>query len=194
MTCELGSEVVCHPIDTFTTQQNDNDILSALLRTSLLRSTCPVVHTDVLRTISATQQANSLRNVVTPAPPSRDFFDFRRISAVCLPPMTYAPTDTVCGGAVQLKRNYVHYSATNVAAASAASLLWVHPSEACDAATGPHSRFHGSSLIESRRYTFASTAAAGSAAAYGCETHVAGGAHHMRLRAYGRRDVMRPHR
>ena len=77
MTCELGSEVVCHPIDTFTTQQNDNDILSALLRTSLLRSTCPVVHTDVLRTISATQQANSLRNVVTPAPPSRDFFDVR---------------------------------------------------------------------------------------------------------------------
>ncbi|WP_269146540.1 hypothetical protein [Propionimicrobium lymphophilum] len=42
-----------------------------------MRSTCPVVHTDVLRTISATQQANSLRNVVTPAPPSRDFFDFR---------------------------------------------------------------------------------------------------------------------
>jgi len=89
MTCELGSEVVCHPIDTFTTQQNDNDILSALLRTSLLRSTCPVVHTDVLRTISATQQANSLRNVVTPAPPSRDFFDFRWISAVYPPPMTY---------------------------------------------------------------------------------------------------------
>ena len=88
MTCELGSEVVCHPIDTFTTQQNDNDILSALLRTSLLRSTCPVVHTDVLRTISATQQANSLRNVVTLAPPSRDFFAFRRISAVCPPPMT----------------------------------------------------------------------------------------------------------
>ena len=88
MTCELGSEVVCHPITTFTTQQNDNDILSALLRTSLLRSTCPVVHTDVLRTISATQQANSLRNVVTLAPPSRDFFAFRRISAVCPPPMT----------------------------------------------------------------------------------------------------------
>lgn len=76
MTCELGSEVVCHPIDTFTTQQNDNDILSALLRTSLLRSTCPVVHTDVLRTISATQQANSLRNVVTPAPPSPRFLRF----------------------------------------------------------------------------------------------------------------------
>ena len=77
MTCELGSEVVCHPIDTFTAQQNDNDILPALLRASLLRSTCAAVHTDVLRTISATQQANSLRNVVTPAPPSRDFFDFR---------------------------------------------------------------------------------------------------------------------
>ena len=54
MTCELGSEVVCHPIDTFTAQQNDNDILPALLRASLLRSTCAAVHTDVLRTISAT--------------------------------------------------------------------------------------------------------------------------------------------
>jgi len=61
----LGSEVVCHPIDTFTTQQNDNDILSALLRTSLLRSTRAIVPADVLRNISATQQANSLHNVVT---------------------------------------------------------------------------------------------------------------------------------
>ena len=53
------------PIDTFTTQQNDNDILSALLRTSLLRSTRAIVPADVLRNISATQQANSLHNVVT---------------------------------------------------------------------------------------------------------------------------------
>ena len=88
MTCESGNKVARHSIDTFTAQQNDNDILPALLRASLLRSTCPVVHTDVLRTISATQQANSLRNVVTLAPPSRDFFAFRRISAVCPPPMT----------------------------------------------------------------------------------------------------------
>ena len=82
MTRELGSEVACHPIDTFTAQQNVAVILQALLRTSLLRSTCTVLHTDVLRTLSATQQANSLRNVVTPAPPSRDFFDFRRIRAI----------------------------------------------------------------------------------------------------------------
>ena len=82
MTRELGNKVARQSIDTLTAQQNDNDILPALLRASLLHSTCTVVHADVLRTISATQQANSLRNVVTPAPPSRDFFDFRRISAV----------------------------------------------------------------------------------------------------------------
>ncbi len=65
MTCELGSEVVCHPIDTFTAQQNDTVILPALLRTSFLRSTRAIVPADVLRNISATQQANSLHNVVT---------------------------------------------------------------------------------------------------------------------------------
>lgn len=65
MTCELGSEVACHPIDTFTAQQNDTVILPALLRTSFLRSTRAIVPADVLRNISATQQANSLRNVVT---------------------------------------------------------------------------------------------------------------------------------
>ena len=54
MTCALGSEVACHRIGTFTAQQNDNDILPALLRASLLHSTCTVVHADVLRTISAT--------------------------------------------------------------------------------------------------------------------------------------------
>ena len=54
MTPELGSEVACHRINTFTAQQNDTVILSALLRTSLLRSTCAVVHTDVLRTLFAT--------------------------------------------------------------------------------------------------------------------------------------------
>ena len=77
MTCALGSEVACHRIGTFTAQQNVAVILQALLLTSLLRSTRSIVPADVLRTISATQQANSLRNVVTPAPPSRDFFDFR---------------------------------------------------------------------------------------------------------------------
>ena len=54
MTCELGSEVVCHPIDTFTAQQNDTVILPALLRTSFLRSTRAIVPADVLRNISAT--------------------------------------------------------------------------------------------------------------------------------------------
>ena len=54
MTCELGSEVVCHPIDTFTAQQNDAVILQALLRASLLRSTRAVAPADVLRTLSAT--------------------------------------------------------------------------------------------------------------------------------------------
>lgn len=97
MTCELGSEVACHRIDTFTAQQNDTVILQALLRASLLRSTRAIVPADVLRTISATQQANSLRNVVTPAPPSRDFFGFRRISAVCPPPMTYDADGTLLG-------------------------------------------------------------------------------------------------
>lgn len=65
MTRELGSEVACHPIDTFTAQQNDTVILQALLRASLLRSTCAVVHTDALHILSATQQVNSLRSVVT---------------------------------------------------------------------------------------------------------------------------------
>ena len=65
MTRELGSEVACHPIDTFTAQQNVAVILQALLRTSLLRSTRAIVPADVLRNISATQQANSLHNVVT---------------------------------------------------------------------------------------------------------------------------------
>lgn len=77
MTRKSGNKVACHPIDTFTAQQNVAVILQALLRTSLLRSTCAIVPADILRTLSATQQANSLRNVVTPAPPSRDFFDFR---------------------------------------------------------------------------------------------------------------------
>jgi hypothetical protein len=54
MTRELGGEVACHPIDIFTAQQSDSDILPALLRASLLRSTCAAVHTDVLCTISAT--------------------------------------------------------------------------------------------------------------------------------------------
>ena len=65
MTCELGSEVVCHPIDTFTAQQDDNDILQVCVLACLLCSTCAVVHTDALRNISATQQAKSLHNVVT---------------------------------------------------------------------------------------------------------------------------------
>ncbi len=77
MTRKSGNKVACHPIDTFTAQQNVAVILQALLRTSLLRSTRAIVPADILRTLSATQQANSLRNVVTPAPPSRDFFDFR---------------------------------------------------------------------------------------------------------------------
>ena len=47
---------------------------------------------------------------------------------------------------------------------------------------------HKDEPIESRRYTFASTAAAGSAAACSCETHVAGGVSYMRWRAYGRRE------
>ncbi|WP_210400932.1 hypothetical protein, partial [Corynebacterium sp. HMSC034B08] len=54
MTCELGSEVVCHPIDTFTAQQDDNDILQVCVLACLLCSTCAVVHTDALRNISAT--------------------------------------------------------------------------------------------------------------------------------------------
>ena len=82
MTRELGNKVARQSIDTFAAQQNDTVILPALLRTSFLRSTRAIVPADVLRTISATQQANSLRNVVTPAPPSRDFFDFRRIRAI----------------------------------------------------------------------------------------------------------------
>lgn len=65
MTCESGNKVARHSIDTFTAQQNDNDILPALLRASLLRSTRAIVPADVLRNISATQQANSLHNVVT---------------------------------------------------------------------------------------------------------------------------------
>ena len=54
MTRELGTKVARQSIDTLTAQQNDNDILPALLRASLLHSTCTVVHADVLRTISAT--------------------------------------------------------------------------------------------------------------------------------------------
>ena len=97
MTCELGSEVVCHPIDTFTAQQDDNDILQVCVLACLLCSTCAVVHADVLCTISATEQANLLRSVVTLAPLSRDFFDFRQFSAVCPPPMTYEADDTLLG-------------------------------------------------------------------------------------------------
>jgi len=65
MTPELSSEVACHRINTFAAQQNVAVILPALLRVSLLRSTRAIVPADVLRNISATQQANSLRNVVT---------------------------------------------------------------------------------------------------------------------------------
>ena len=65
MTPELSSEVACHRINTFAAQQNVAVILQALLRTSLLRSTRAIVPADVLRNISATQQANSLHNVVT---------------------------------------------------------------------------------------------------------------------------------
>ncbi|WP_158408633.1 hypothetical protein [Lawsonella clevelandensis] len=54
MTRELGSEVACHPIDTFTAQQNDIVILPALLWASLLRNTRAFVPADVLRTLSAT--------------------------------------------------------------------------------------------------------------------------------------------
>lgn len=53
MTRKSGNKVVWQSINTFTAQQNDTVILSALLRTSLLRSTCAVVHTDVLRTLFA---------------------------------------------------------------------------------------------------------------------------------------------
>ena len=65
MTPELSSEVACHRINTFAAQQNVAVILPALLRVSLLRSTRAIVPADELRNISATQQANSLRNVVT---------------------------------------------------------------------------------------------------------------------------------
>ena len=65
MTRELGNKVARQSIDTFAAQQNDTVILPALLRTSFLRSTRAIVPADVLRNISATQQANSLHNVVT---------------------------------------------------------------------------------------------------------------------------------
>ena len=54
MTRELGSEVARKSIDTFTAQQNDNDILQVCVLACLLCSTCGVVQADVLRTISAT--------------------------------------------------------------------------------------------------------------------------------------------
>ena len=54
MTRKSGNKVAWQSIDTFTAQQNVAVILRALLRASLLRSTCTVVHADVLRTISAT--------------------------------------------------------------------------------------------------------------------------------------------
>ena len=46
--------MVRQSIDTFTAQQNVAVILPALLRASLLRSKCTVVHADMLRTLSAT--------------------------------------------------------------------------------------------------------------------------------------------
>lgn len=76
MTRKSGNKVARQSSNTFTAQQNDNDILSALLRTSLLRSTCTVVHADVLRILSATQQANSLRTVVTLGPTQPRFLRF----------------------------------------------------------------------------------------------------------------------
>lgn len=54
MTRTLGNKVARQSIDTFTAQQNDNDILRAYALACLLCSTCAVVHTDVLRTLSAT--------------------------------------------------------------------------------------------------------------------------------------------
>ena len=54
MARESGNKVARQSIDTFAAQQNGTVILPALLRTSLLRSTCAVVHADVLRTLSAT--------------------------------------------------------------------------------------------------------------------------------------------
>ena len=54
MTRELGGEMACQRIDTFTAQQNDNDILRAYALACLLRSTCAVVHTDALHILSAT--------------------------------------------------------------------------------------------------------------------------------------------
>ena len=54
MTRELGSEVARKSIDTFTAQQNDNDILQVCVLACLLCSTCAVVQADVLRTLSAT--------------------------------------------------------------------------------------------------------------------------------------------
>ncbi len=54
MTRKSGNKVACHPIDTFTAQQNVAVILQALLLTSLLRSTRSIVPADVLRTLSAT--------------------------------------------------------------------------------------------------------------------------------------------
>ena len=54
MTRELGSEVARKSIDTFTAQQNDNDILQVCVLECLLCSTCAVVQADVLRTLSAT--------------------------------------------------------------------------------------------------------------------------------------------
>ena len=65
MARESGNKVARQSIDTFAAQQNVAVILQALLRASLLRSTCAIVPADTLRNISATQQANSLRNVVT---------------------------------------------------------------------------------------------------------------------------------
>lgn len=54
MTRELGSEVACHRINTFTAQQNVAVILPALLRASLLGSTRAIVPADVLRILSVT--------------------------------------------------------------------------------------------------------------------------------------------
>ena len=54
MTCESGNKVARHSIDTFTAQQNDNDILQVCVLACLLCSTCAVVQADVLRTLSAT--------------------------------------------------------------------------------------------------------------------------------------------
>ena len=54
MTRKSGNKVSCHPIDTFTAQQNVAVILQALLRASLLRNTRTIVPADALRTLSAT--------------------------------------------------------------------------------------------------------------------------------------------